>query len=118
MTGRILETRKETDGQTIYVLGHMLGATYQDYMDQCSLNNWAGEWSDEKHQHVALRKFMRFLHSDISEWLREQQAQVTYWIAPSSKSTWEPRYKHMAYKYGIGFRPTDPVESMFVLKWS
>ena len=113
---KIRRIHKLRDGQMIYVLGVISPNLFRAYMDFYSESI---EWSREQQAHHAIKKLIKQEYSELYQWLCSQDCQTTNWIDDKVFSLPYPfRDEIDLFDWGIGFRPNDPAETWFVLRWA
>lgn len=117
---KILETIKLEDGQRIYVMGVVHPKTFNRYMGEYNSAAKINDWDHHQQGHYALRKIIRHHYPELSEWLKSNKCQTTNWVDPNISELHEPllRFPAVNFPWGIGFKSGDPIETMFVLRWS
>jgi hypothetical protein len=115
---KIQETIKMFDGQIIYVMGKV---------QLCQIEKFIDEYNDiffyfKQHGNIehrlqyVMRKFIRNNCNELSQWLMNNNCQITSWI--DTEIYQEFTSSPINFDWGIGFPPNDPKESFFVLRWS
>jgi hypothetical protein len=74
----------------------------------------------QRHIHESLsRYFWDHWDCDLSDWLRQNSAQVIFgidWVYRAPKARGVPQgHWHSSFQWGISFSPGDPLESFFAL---
>ena len=113
---KIQRIEKLRDGQKIYMLGKITPHKFRPYMDRYSTSV---EWSQEQKAHNAIKLLITHEHTELYQWLFSQNCQTTNWIDDKIFSLpYQFRNQVDYFDWGIGFKPNDPAETLFVLRWS
>lgn len=113
---KIQETIRLEDGQKIYVMGVVHPKTFNRYMGEYNSAAIINDWDHHQQGHYALRKIIRHHYPELAEWLISNNCQTTNWIDPNMLGM--PQWSVVNFPWGIGFKPGDPVETVFVMRWS
>jgi hypothetical protein len=109
------------DGQRIHIVGMAKGRQMRELANQYTslgIADYDGVGSDTARlQDRMARKYIAIYNHNIWDWLEENNALSVGWVDPMIFDRFVPG-DLISFRYGIGFPPGDPLESLFVLRWS
>lgn len=105
--------------QRIHILGYISPMTFARYYSRYNEPLYHGQdiYERDRNSHYAIQKFIKDEISELGLWMLHNKAQATCWI-DSGVFNYHPSITQKIFPYGIGFRPNDPLENWFVLRWS
>lgn len=117
ITNKIQNKKVLPDGQTIYIMGTVQPVWYYPYSKEFEMQAFEHKWTLEGRGHFAVRKMIKKQFPELAKWLEENNASTTCWIDTEiyralTSDSWNN------YDWGIGFKPNDPLESWFLMRWS
>ena len=117
MSIKITGTKTLYDEQHIYLIGAITPIDFTMFCKPSDDIAFERNWSKEQRAHYALRRCIRKTMHELAIWLEKNDAHTTYWVDPNifGDSSVNPYTK---LPWGIGFRYNDPLELIFVLRWS
>ncbi len=113
---KIEKTIRLRDRQRIHVIGPIYPRELHEYMSAYNSDAYVYEWDYQQQAHYAMRRFIRDNYPELSQWLTVNNCQTTNWVDPDIFEVLPNT--QMNFSWGIGFKPDDPVETIFVLRWS
>ena len=121
MSIKITGTKTLYDEQHIYLIGAITPIDFTMFCKPSDDIAFERNWSKEQRAHYALRRCIRKTMHELAIWLEKNDAHTTYWVDPNIYEVSPVRLPISTYTkfpWGIGFRYNDPLELIFVLRWS
>lgn len=109
-----METLRLGDGQQIYILGKMDSEIGIKYANEASWSDFNNRQDTQYLQNFIVNRYIKHHLPDMKVWLKEYECWTCGWVDPLI--FWNKFQRD--YKFGIGFKPGDELESLFVLRWS
>lgn len=114
---KIYNKKTLCDGQNIYLMGWIKPYEFSKFYREFNQDALLHSWSDQQQAHMAMARAIKFHLPQLAKWLGENNAKTTHWIDPEIFEVY-PEADGKGFDWGIGFKPGDPLESWFVVRWS
>lgn len=105
--------------QRIHILGCLSPIRFRRYFSKFNDPAFSFNYNYTREQisHFAIKNFIDSEECDLALWLMNNKAKTTGYI-DKTVFNYHPSSEYSIFEYGIGFKPDDPLEDWFILRWS